>query len=80
MCHAVVHRCPPPLPHQVTFNGDDLQTGAVVTSIAKYVEQEDRHLPLLTVRETLEYAERFQAAVCVCRLHRDRRSLTPTPR
>jgi ABC-type multidrug transport system ATPase subunit len=32
-------------------------------NIAKYVEQEERHLPLLTVRETLEYAETFQREV-----------------
>ena len=51
-------------PSQVTYNGDDLATGGVkVTNLVKMVDQEDRHMPLLTVRETLAYAERFQAAV-----------------
>ena len=51
-------------PSQVTYNGDDLAAGGVkVTNLVKMVDQEDRHMPLLTVRETLAYAERFQAAV-----------------
>ncbi len=42
-----------------------------ILNIAKYVEQEERHLPLLTVRETLEYAERCQREVreCCCLLN-----------
>ena len=48
---------------QVTYNGDELKTGVVATNIAKLVTQDDRHMPLLTVRETLEYAERFQTVV-----------------
>ena len=60
----------------MTYNGDDLSTGGVkVSNLVKMVDQEDRHMPLLTVRETLAYAERFQAAVrvtatkCLRRLH-----------
>ncbi len=30
--------------------------------LVKYVDQEDRHMPLLTVRETLQYAEQLQGA------------------
>ena len=48
---------------QVTYNGDTLSNGVAVTNVAKMVTQEDSHMPLLTVRETLEIAERFQVAV-----------------
>ncbi len=35
-------------------------------NVAKFVEQEDRHLPLLTVRESLTLSEQFQASVRLC--------------
>ncbi len=45
------------------FNGRTAaEVGVHLRNFAKFVEQEDRHLPLLTVRESLTMSERFQHA------------------
>ena len=70
VCASSSHRRTTPsrdVPSQVLYNGDDMsgRSNVVLTNLAKMVEQDDRHLPLLTVRETLQFAERFQAAPSV---------------
>jgi ABC-type branched-subunit amino acid transport system ATPase component len=51
---------------EILVNGENTSSWHYkLDNIAKYVEQEERHLPLLTVRETLEYAETFQREVPV---------------
>ena len=62
---AVAGRLPPKhLNGVANYNGVPLSRYENnILNVAKYVEQEERHLPLLTVRETLEYAERFQREV-----------------
>jgi ABC-type sulfate/molybdate transport systems ATPase subunit len=63
---------------QVTYNGSAVdKLGMEISNIVKYVEQEDRHLPLLTVRETLQFAEAFQAEVCAPPCSRDPVVATP---
>jgi ABC-type multidrug transport system ATPase subunit len=42
----------------ITYNGHPLATFNPVRTAA-YIDQIDNHLPLLTVRETLEYSRRF---------------------
>lgn len=49
---------------RVLYNGQTAsRVDGHLSDLAKYVEQEERHLPLLTVKETLQYAEAFQSEV-----------------
>jgi len=51
---------------KVTFNGrteeEALAEGCHTTKLTQFVDQTDSHLPLLTVRETLEFAHRVSSA------------------
>lgn len=48
---------------QLLFNGQDgrrTHVRRMVGGVSAYITQQDIHLPMLTVRETLEYAARFR--------------------